>query len=473
MASNIDLRQEFARAQLGDRRLNARLDTLVCALQDAPDRSFPSATRSSAELEGAYRFFRNERVSLDALIAPHLDATAGRAADEEAAVLVLHDTTELRFGGDQRREGLGTLPLAGQGFFGHFALVVSGDGERRPLGIGGIDLVVRADGPARRLHEVDYVKRKAMDRESDRWGEMVAEVHARLGGLRPIHVMDREADDFELLRQMVGADCRFVVRLNESRRRKGTRVDGRSKAPYVTEIMHGVELVATREVELSRRRGHHNGGSERSYPRREGRIATLGISAATIDVAPPRRLVRQLEPLRLQVVRVVERKAPRGETPVEWVLMTTEAIDSSEQVLAIVDTYRARWTIEEYFKALKTGCAIERRQLETGGALAAALGVLAPMAVRLLALRSRARTHPTESATKLLSSDELAALRALARSRLPRSPTTQDALLAIAGLGGHIKQNGSPGWLVLARGYEKLDIAVQVLAAISDEKPRQ
>jgi hypothetical protein len=92
--------------------------------------------RTPAELEAAYRFFRNERVSLDALIAPHVDATVGRAV-EVGSVSVLHDTTQFRFGGDSRRAGLGVLPMKGQGFFGHFALAVSGNGERQPLGLAG------------------------------------------------------------------------------------------------------------------------------------------------------------------------------------------------------------------------------------------------------------------------------------------------------------------------------------------------
>jgi hypothetical protein len=36
-----------------------------------------------------------------------------------------------------------------------------------------------------------------------------------------------------------------------------------------------------------------------------------------------------------------------------------------DQVAAVVDHYRGRWTIEEFFKAIKTGCALEARQLES------------------------------------------------------------------------------------------------------------
>ncbi len=124
---------------------------------------------------------------------------------------------------------------------------------------------------------------------------------------------------------------------------------------------------------------------------------------------------------------------------------------------AIVDAYRARWLIEEWFKALKTGCAHENRQLESLDALLTAFGLLAPVATRLLALRWNARNGPTQPASTILSDDEISCLRLLEkrkRRRLPARPTVADALLAIARLGGFLTQNKTPGWLVLGRGWE-------------------
>ena len=40
--------------------------------------------------------------------------------------------------------------------------------------------------------------------------------------------------------------------------------------------------------------------------------------------------------------------------------------------------------------------------------------------------------------------------------KLPAQPTVHDAPWAIAALGGHMKTNGEPGWLVLHRGMNKL-----------------
>lgn len=147
---------------------------------------------------------------------------------------------------------------------------------------------------------------------------------------------------------------------------------------------------------------------------------------------------------------------PEPNSAVEWVLLTGEPIDTAEQLLRIVDFYRARWVIEELFKALKTGCSFEKRQLCTLHALSNALSTLLPLAWRLLLLRTEARERPDAPATAVLSPDELEVLRAASRKPLPEAPTVRDALLAIAALGGHLKRNGEPGWQTLGRGYDKL-----------------
>jgi hypothetical protein len=91
-------------------------------------------------------------------------------------------------------------------------------------------------------------------------------------------------------------------------------------------------------------------------------------------------------------VLVHEVGAPNYAETVEWKLLTNLPIDTPEQVAAIVDAYRARWVIEEFFKALKTGCAYEKRQLETFRALMNALAIFSVIAWRLLVLRHVAST---------------------------------------------------------------------------------
>src|SRR5436190_16647351 len=101
------LSAEFDEADLGDARLNRRLLKLADSLAERPSESFPKAL-DDAELEAAYRFFGNDQVTPEAILAPHFRQSAKRAA-ELPRVVVPHDTTQFEFPGETKRRGLGHL----------------------------------------------------------------------------------------------------------------------------------------------------------------------------------------------------------------------------------------------------------------------------------------------------------------------------------------------------------------------------
>src|SRR5260370_37649841 len=127
-----DLATEMSGAEFGDARLSRRLRRIVEAVQVAPDQSFPSLF-DDGQLEGAYRFFNNEAVTPEGLLEPHVAATVARMANEPVA-LVVHDTSTMSFDPEGARRGLGRVRSAGQAFFAHVSLALSGDGTRKPLG---------------------------------------------------------------------------------------------------------------------------------------------------------------------------------------------------------------------------------------------------------------------------------------------------------------------------------------------------
>jgi hypothetical protein len=224
---------------------------------------------------------------------------------------------------------------------------------------------------------------------------------------------------------------------------------------------------ATRSVPLARRRPHRSSTKRKEHPPRSERDARLELRAARIPISRPKRARYSTgypDQLDVNFVLVQEVDAPAGEEPVRWRLVTTEPIDTAEQVEAIVDAYRARWRIEEFFKALKTGCAFEKRQLESLRTLVNALAMFSVIAWRLLLLRSVAQAAPHCPATSVLTREQVDLLQRIAKMRdpalpqihMPRKATANDALLAVARLGGHIENNGPPGWIVLGRGYDKL-----------------
>jgi hypothetical protein len=160
--------------------------------------------------------------------------------------------------------------------------------------------------------------------------------------------------------------------------------------------------------------------------------------------------------IEVNVVHVYEVDAPEGTEAVEWFLFTTEPTRTRDEVLAVVDCYRRRWVIEEFFRAVKTGCAYEQRQLEGRHAWLTLLAITLPLAWRLLRLRHLARSVPDAPATNVLTQTEIDVLRHLKPHRISSRPTVLEVMSAVAEMGGHVKNNGNPGWLVLHRGMSKL-----------------
>lgn len=113
--------------------------------------------------------------------------------------------------------------------------------------------------------------------------------------------------------------------------------------------------------------------------------------------------------------------------------------------------------MEEYFKALKTGCAYSKRQMESAATLLITLAIHLPIAWHLLLMRHISRHAPDVPALAVVTPTQLRVLEiAVPKWKWSTPPTAEQACLAIGRLGGHIKQNGPPGWLVLGRGYRKL-----------------
>lgn len=449
----MEIRDEYDHADLGDERLNRRLERLAEQLAKAPATSFPKAAASDSELEATYRFLGNDRVGPEEILEPHIRRTLARMANVGAAVVVAHDTTEFNFGASER-EDLGRVGRGKSfGFYGHFALAVSRDAMRTPLGMLGFSVHKRTGLKGRRGHSG---LQASADNEGLRWGELVEEVEDKVAGLPVIHVMDREADAYTLLAGLVARGRRFVIR-SASGARKVVGNDDLS----VTDVLARATTVAERSVPISARGASKLPSYRKHYPARRARTAALSVSCETVTLRRPASASAcPTRTLTLNVVRVFEPNPPAGETPIEWRLWTTEPIETAQQALDVVDAYRCRWVIEEYFRALKQGCAFEERQLESMHTLLNALALFVPIAWRLLALRTIGREAPQTPATNLLTATLLRCLSFLLRHKkrphLPANPTVHDALLGIAGLGGHIKNNGDPGWIVLGRGLDAL-----------------
>jgi hypothetical protein len=464
---DLSLLAEYEDASLGDARRSARLHSMVEAIAECPDASMPDIFTGSAELEGSYRFLRNEEVTHQAVLAPHVERTAARARDCEL-VVAAHDTTEFNFGKYPRKD-LGQVGLGkSYGFFGHFTLAVAG-GSNLPLGVCAL-ASHRRDGKKHKKGKKPKHSQRHNDPHNEglRWFRGVEATEQALSGCQKlIHVMDREADDYALFAAMSRNEYDFVIRSSHDRRTI-------SKELKISDVLEQAPLFeGPREIILGKRAKNLRPKSRKRHPPRKRRPARLAVRAVRVVLPRPDSAPRHCpKTLELSLVQVLEPNPPNGEEPVVWNLWTTEPCETEEQVWAVVDAYRARWVIEEYFKALKTGCAYESRQFETEAALLRLLAIFIPIAWWLLMLRTLERIDPKRPARALLSPLQMKCLRgALRKSRvdLPTNPTVRELLGGLARLGGHIPYNGAPGWIVLLRGLEKLTLLVEGMRLAQDE----
>jgi hypothetical protein len=264
-----------------------------------------------------------------------------------------------------------------------------------------------------------------------------------------IHVADREADFYELVSHFVANKMRFVVRF---RRHRTVEDKGSEQAigDWVENLTGRVKVKVTLS-KRKRRAAPRGAGSSR--PKRK---ATLSFSAGKVNVCRPKVGKAGAPAVAVNVVRVYEENCPAGQEPVEWILVTSEPIATVQAIKRVVRIYDTRWLIEEFFKALKTGCAIEERQAESYAVLEKILALYIPLAWQLLLLRNLSRTHATSPATVILSPEQLDLLRKVSPRPLPRLLSIEATTLALAALGGFLPQNKRPGWAVLGKGLQYL-----------------
>ena len=442
-----DVRDEFCRAKMPDSRLPARVRDCMTALQAKRDHSFPDAMVSPARLKGFYRLANNPRVDPLDLFEAHACSTAERATGVDE-VLVLHDTSTMKPRLASKDE-VGEINTGAAGFYAHVSLAL--DGHGCPLGVLALETLHREpDRPRRYLSGSECAKLEG--KESDRWLRAVQASELRMGlAVRPIHVMDREADSHALLDSLVRRSSRFVIRGDD----RTCLLEGET-----TTILRAFDKLAAvtvqREIALPQRKSSTT-APKSVRKERAARLAKLVVSGCTVEFIRPKYLHDPVGAhLSINVVRVSEPGPPAREDPIEWLLTTSEPIDSPEQMLRIVDIYRRRWVIEEFFKAIKTGCLFEERGLQEREALLLAFVMFLPLACQLLWLRSCSRAHPDAPAEGLLDAVQMSVLRHFASRKLPQAPTRRELIWSLASLGGHIKNNGEPGWQVLGRALKSL-----------------
>ena len=445
---------EFGRVELADQRRTKRLVRVAARLAEYPSGTLPSAFAAPKELKAAYRFFGNESVTYAEMVAPHFGRTR-ETAGVGGEYLLIEDTTELDFTGHPATRGVGRIGNdGGLGLYVHTTLAtrverwnVGQEPEVTLVGLFGQDVWARTT-PARRGRERKR-DRLLRPRESDYWAASVAASGGPPPGARWTYLADRESDVYEAFERCERGRTEFIIRASRPR---ALADEGGS----VFTAVASVPCQGTFTLRL------------RARPGRAAREALVEVRSVTVSLRGPWRPAGRLAPRRVNVVEAREIRAPAGVEAVHWVLLTTWPTGTFDQALRVVKTYTKRWLIEEYHKALKTGARIEESQLSTAGEITALLGVLALVAVRLLNLKLLAASRPEEAVDAAMLEPEAWAILKAKFGQPVAGWSHRTLLVTIARMGGFLarKGDGSPGWMTIWRGWQRLALMAQGAALL-------
>jgi hypothetical protein len=434
---------EFADLDLGDARREKRARTLMEQFSANPSASIPKACNGWTDTVGAYRFFENGAIDWRDIMAPHWEQTQKRMS-AHPVVLCLQDTTELDYNG-QEITGLGPLSYESQrGMYLHATYMVTP--EREPLG------ATDAWFWAREKRDAEGVRHG--QKESTRWiegYERVAEMAAEMPGTRLVYVADREADMIALMlrAQVLGSPADWLVRAKSDR----ALPDGAKLWASTSEGEPLGEITFT------------------IGPRDEqkGRMVRQQLWAKRMELPAGRG--GKVVMATCVIAREID--APEGVKPVEWRLLTNREAPALDDVIELIDWYRARWEIEIFFHILKNACKVEALQLSHIDKIERALALFMIVAWRIAHLMRLGRICPDFDANIFFDPDEIRGAYLLTKTRRPadRPPTLNEVLRLIARVGGFLgrKSDGEPGVKTIWLGLQEVRIAAFTIQALRAE----
>lgn len=447
--------RELAGCSFADERLNKRLRRLLERMEGAMGASIPLACQDWANTKAAYRFFSNDRVSEEEILAGHFQATRSRFAATTGPILVLQDTTELTFQ-RERAEGVGVTYRVNSGkdksgrfrmhtvcgLLMHSSLAVSLDGL--PLGLPAIKFWTRTKfkGTAALKKKINPTRVPIEEKESFRWLENMRQSIALFGDpARCIHVGDRESDIYELFCTAHELGTHFLVRTCVD------RLAGDGEHTVAAEI-NEAEISGVHEVEVRDAKG-------------KPEAVAVEVKYRRIHVLPPIGKQKRYPALDLTVLHAQERDEPKHRPRIDWKLITNLPVRSHKDAIEKLDWYAMRWKIETFHKILKSGCRAEGARLRTAERLVKLIAVFCILAWRVFWMTMLNRTAPTADPAFAITDVERKLLDHLLPDKGPppsRAATLSSYLIKIAKLGGYLARTHDPppGNIVMWRGLSRL-----------------
>ena len=444
---------ETAGCNLGDARLNRRLEAMLGALGERPGKSLPTAFQDWSNTKAAYRFFANGNVSEDKILEGHFAASALRIQATDGPILILQDTTEFSFKrsapekvgftkistGRKMKEGR-HQKHAVCGLLMHASMAITPEGL--PLGLTAAKFWSRSKfkGTAALKRKINPTRVPIKQKESMRWLDNLR-LSTQLTGApeRCVHVGDRESDIYELYCLAEELGTGFLVRSCVDRLAE----DG---GTTIAKVMAGVQSSGTHEVQFRDAQGKDH-------------CAVLSVRHATMTVCPPIGKQRQYRHQELQIIHAEELNPPEDRAPVFWKLITNLPVATHADAVHKLQWYALRWKIETFFRTLKTGCRVEELRLATADRLANCIALCCVVSWRVSWLTMLSREVPKASPAAVFTDAERQLLKRTipeSKQEVPRDLTFYVRI--VARLGGYLDRttDAPPGTTVIWRGLSRI-----------------
>ncbi len=448
------IRSEFDNLDLGDERLNRRFRLIITQLAKHCGKTLASSFDQWKAIKASYRFFDNPNVKEQQMLAPHIEQTVQRIKAHDT-VLLLQDSTYLDYNNRPKTKGLdltfrSKLSTNSEGLILHNTLAVASDGI--PLGLLDQRFIDR-----KAFSGVTYVEKRKIrnwnrpvkEKESIRWINVMQKCHQMdFGDTQTVHVADRECDMYEFYRDAVDLGEKVLIRaarnraINKSRRREdpSTMLFDYLKAKRA-------QGKVTINIQVNGKKKYRN--------------AELSIVYVPITMPPPpNKTVSKDGPnlpiVPLYAVMAIERRPPKNQTGIFWVLLTNINVQTLDQAIEKVRWYSKRWNIEVFHKVLKSGCGVEKAQLRHADRLKKYIVLKSIVAWRLFWFARAHEHHKDDCCTIALTDVEWSILyrKTMKTKQLPSVPPTIGEALVCGYIGR--TTDPPPGMISLWRGWQRL-----------------
>lgn len=444
---------ETAGADFSDKRLDKRYRRVLSQMSRMPQAPLNQSSECLSETLAAYRFIDNAKVTEEQLLEPHRQQVARRAS-EESTVLLIQDTSYFDYSDHFKCTDLRPMKIKklARSLWLHNTLCVLPNGL--PLGVIDAQFLtgngIGTNGDCLRSME---------DKLSNRWLKAVENCAGLFPkDLRKVWICDREADIYELLDKIVSQQEDFIIRSKYPREIED--------APYfnIQDSLKNTPYCGYYQFKI---------GSNGSRASRIAEMAVKFIKASVCVPAHREKLV-QCPSITTYIVEAKEVTPPEGEEPIHWRLLTTLEVTDLDSAIKVISWYQRRWSIEEFFKILKSGCRVEQAQFETTKRLSKYITLSLIVAWRIYFLVHLNRIAPDEPAELVVTASELETLQLLLddkrrekNQRRMLIKTAAQALREIASLGGHFdrKNDPYPGTTVIWRGTMALAYSTRTFLA--------